>query len=1023
MPLSFDTFTLGFGGGLENKSDPKRLDPGKLLRAENVEFVKGNALRTRAGAFAVETIPVTGPTLSGVSLSNPTGPNGNPRGLAAFADGFCLLTDQACYPYAASNNSLQYASYYNPITYNLTDLVSGNIADFRGEVASAQGVIVHAAQREDDLVVVSLVDEETGSLLGQTSATGKKPKVFRIGGIVMVTYIDNSDNLWAWRIVPTDVTGSLAAASFQLLLDLRTDVPYAVAEATSDFALIVWDSDDTIVTGMRLAKINSDGTVGTTATFTGSTDLPFGVAISYDATSGDGVVAWTDAGTDRAKYVIFTASTLAETSNASLTIEGADVQHIAVSFIRYYITGVLTRFVSTVYSVTAASSDLHFTRFYHNTTLITTRRHSMVVSGAYSDGTQSYILLYHESRTGLQDTYFLFDAFARVIGHVHPGAGASTSATALFDYLPEFRAVDGGLFQIAVIAKRQVDAQTDDIVVFEHPYSSRVVFDPTALTISDRFGKSTYMSGSYLWVFDGRLPQEAGLLMFPDMLAADVVETGAGTGFATAGQVYSYKVYYCKRLITGEVYRSKALTVTVAPIVGANVKLQLTIPTLSFARDGANIYIEVYRSVADAAQPALHYLVTNPDGNSTFGDNRFTQNDISTDTVTFVDNYSNTVILDKAIDYQSQGEVPQDVPPGPSYVKQVGNRLYCLGGGIPDNQVWFSKPYVPSRPAEFSGFLVVDDVPDAGGAVTALSDLGGIPVVFKERSIFALAGTPPDALNANGFLETQRLLGEVGCTAPGTVVPTLYGIKFRSHKGFYLLGLDRSLQYTGRDVEGSNAEEFVSGALIPETNTMVFMGPSTKALVFDYEHGQWGNWSNREGLSVLPYGNNRVAFLLTSGEILLRDQTVYHDNGLAYETIVRTAPIKPFDSATKFWHLAMYQFLGAYLGMHSLRCKLYYNREPAPFQTFTFDPTTVINLEGWGSGNWGDGTWGGTPNPKNPVEYQFEKRPRRVRCQTISFEFECLPVDGDPAAMEFSEMTFKAAPIPGMSQLSAVRKL
>lgn len=1023
MPLAFDTFTLGFGGGLENKSDPKRLDPGKLLRAENVEFVKGNTLRTRAGSMAVETIPVTGPTLSGVSLANPTGPNGNPRGLAAFADGFCLLTDQACYPYSAANNELQYSSYYNPITYEVTGLVSGNIADFRGEVASAQGVVVHAAQREDDLVVVSLLDEETGALLGQLSASGFKPKVFRIGGIVMVTYIDSSNNLWAWRLVPTDIAGALASSPNLLLMDLRAEVPYAVAEATDDYALIIWDSDDSIVTGMRLAKINVDGTVGTTATFTGSTDLPFGVAISYDATSGDGVVAWTDAGTDRAKYVIFVGSTLAETSNASLTIEGANVEHIAVSFVRYYVAGVSTRFVSTVYSVQGASPDLYFTRFYHNSTLISTRRHSMVVSGSYSDGTQSYTLLYHESRTGLQDTYFLFDSFARVIGHVHPGEGNSNSTDGQFDYLPEFRKTDTSKFQIALMAKRQVDAATDDIAVFEHPYSTRVVFDPEALPISDRFGGCSYLSGSYLWSFDGRIPQEAGLLMFPDVLVSDITEVGAGTGFAQTSEVYSYKVYYCKRLVTGEVFRSKALTVTYDNVSGANVKLQLSIPTLAFSRDGVNVYIEVYRSVADAAQPALHYLVSNPDGNTLFGDNRFIQNDITADTVTFVDNMSNTAVLAQAVDYQSQGEVPQDIPPGPSYVKQVGNRLYCLGGGLRDNEVWFSKPYVPGRPAEFSAFLTVDDVPDAGGTVTALSDLGGIPVVFKERSIFALAGTPPDALNANGFLETQRLLGEVGCTAPGTVVPTLYGIKFRSHKGFYLLGLDRSLQYTGRDVEGFNDEEFVSGALIPGTNTMIFVGPDTRSLVFDYEHGQWGNWTNRECLAALPYGNNQVAFLLSSGQVLLRDETIYHDNGLAYETVIRTAPIKPFDSATKFWHLAMYQFLGAYLGMHSLRCKLYYNREPAPFQTFTFDPTTVINLEGWGSGNWGDGTWGGTPNPENPVEYQFEKRPRRVRCQTISFEFECLPVDGDPAAMEFSEMTFKAAPIPGMSQLSAARKL
>ena len=106
--------------------------------------------------------------------------------------------------------------------------------------------------------------------------------------------------------------------------------------------------------------------------------------------------------------------------------------------------------------------------------------------------------------------------------------------------------------------------------------------------------------------------------------------------------------------------------------------------------------------------------------------------------------------------------------------------------------------------------------------------------------------------------------------------------------------------------------------------------------------------------------------------------------------------------------------------------KLYYGREVVPFQTFLFDPSTVIDTTLWGgdpSVTWGVAPptlWGG---PINSNDYHFKKRPKRSKAQSISFEFEDLPGDNPGKSFELTELLLEAAPYKGISRIPATRKI
>ncbi len=1014
--LQYTPFRVPFLGGLDTKSDAKTLEPGKLLRLENGEFTKRGSVRSRPGHTAVSTSAIGGPS---------DDIYGTPVGLGAFGKQLALLTTRSAYVYSTRANAWSYTSAYNPISHVLEPYAAGNVEQTRGEVATSNGITVYAWEEPGTLVRFNVVDAATGAYLGgnSTSTGYSQPRAFAIGNNLFVTFVDEAnDNIRAWKIRTEDVETSAADADFAVVTDLNSVNNYSVVECTDDYAVIAWDSDDSVEVGMRIATLDNGGALALTGTFTDSTDDPTtNIALAYNPNNGQLFLAYGEA-TPLVKHVSFQGSDITELFADTYTPSDDVVSDIAIGVTTHL--GTNGFFLAVTVEPTIAGSENLITELYWEVGAdsdTVTIRHSYVRSEAFFDGNQGYVLLGHQAASGLQNSYYLYNWKGELVGQVMPRE-ADNRRSFLDKHLSAVRAGADGTLQAALPFRRTLDSRLDDIAVFEHSALKRAVFSPGARAYTEQMGKGMYATGSMLWHFDGKTAQESGFTMFPDITDAEVDEAAGTVGMAEAAEVFSYRVYYCKRMRTGEVFRSAAITVNHTTI-DADTKLQLSIPTLAFTACD-EVWVEVYRTKADS--PDVFFLVSGQDPSVTTGDNCWLNNDKTTDYLTFVDALEDTAIESRPIDYLTAGEAPNFPPPGPGFLRAIGHHVYAVGGAIEFNQIWFSKPYVDGLPVEFSTALVTQDTSDAGGTLVGIGQMGDIPVFFKEQSCFTLRGPGLDNFAQGEGFEASPIPGDAGVSNPGTIVSMPMGVAFFTNKGFYLLGLDGSLSYLGADVESYNGQDFLTGHLIPDTTQVVWVASDGNAVMFDYQYGQWGSWTDFSGLSSVVWGTNRYAMLRTDGVTYIRDTSLYTDGGATYSLTLRTAPLRPFETAVAFWKMNRFQLLGEYASLHVLRVKLYYNRELTPYQTFEFDPSTVIDLDIWGDPDelWGDigDLWGGDVNPTNPDDYHFEKRPMRMKAQTISFEFECVPLELG-AGCELSELLISAAPYPGMSRLAAGRKL
>src|SRR6185312_10429992 len=88
------------------------------------------------------------------------------------------------------------------------------------------------------------------------------------------------------------------------------------------------------------------------------------------------------------------------------------------------------------------------------------------------------------------------------------------------------------------------------------------------------------------------------------------------------------------------------------------------------------------------------------------------------------------------------------------------------------------------------------------GEIKAVAYLAGRTFAFKERSIYVASGDGPDLTGNNDTFSTFEAFSlDVGLADTASLVTTTFGLIFKSHRGFYLLGRDGGLTYIGADIE------------------------------------------------------------------------------------------------------------------------------------------------------------------------------------------------------------------------------
>lgn len=438
--------------------------------------------------------------------------------------------------------------------------------------------------------------------------------------------------------------------------------------------------------------------------------------------------------------------------------------------------------------------------------------------------------------------------------------------------------------------------------------------------------------------------------------APDITSVAEGiSGGSVVNGTYDYCVILEYRDNRGRVWRSapsevEQLTVSFGP---TGVAVSYTLP-FGFTGDKSQLFAELYRR--DATDIVFKKVAeAQADGD-------------------IIDRVADNSVNEAL--YTTGGVLENDTPPPADSIAIVGNRMWAVSKD--DGLVYYSKPITAGLGVEFSLFQYIE-FNEGGGRPTCVSGLDEKTIIFKDSSIYVIQGSGPNATGEGGvFSDPYKLPADVGCPYPTSVIVSPAGIVFKSKKGIRLLDRSLNIQDIGREVARFNDEQITSAILMEEKNQIRFTTKEGRALVYDYQYGQWETFGNYMAKSATQFFS-RVVHIDSSGDVQLENDS-FTDNASAINLTVKTPWIKAknIQDYQRFYRLLI---LGEYFSAHTLRVRAYYNYDETSYDEYTLEHSSG--------------------------ELQFQIHLKRQKCEAIKFEFFSIPESPYGAQLRLTNMTLQ----------------
>jgi hypothetical protein len=592
--------------------------------------------------------------------------------------------------------------------------------------------------------------------------------------------------------------------------------------------------------------------------------------------------------------------------------------------------------------------------------------------------------------------------------------------------------VVGDVAKVVLPAKQRLKSEANDKFTESALHVVTMDFDNINSHQTAELGAGLYMAGAIAQQYDGRVWTEQGFNFGPER----ITHSTAGGGNLTTGAVpYAYKVWYEWTDAQGEIHRGPE-SVEYSVTMDADSKVTLNVPTLRVTRKD-NARICVARSLQ--GDTSRFWRVSSLDPTVT-GDNGFIANDTTVDSIVFVDNMSDANLRLQEEMYTTGGILSNDPCKLGSVVAAGKNRLFFTDASD-GNIIRFSQERAFGYGVELAPELQLD-VDPLGGDITGIVCDDEVVIVFKERATFVFNGDGPFATGTtstgtliSGFSKPQQCKGgNVGCTTPSSIVVTPTGTMFKSDKGIWRVGPDRSVYYVGSPVEAYNTQTIRRATALPKSTGVIFLTDSGKTLYYDHLFDQWATFTNHEGKDAAVVDgvyhyvrNNDVVFVETPNE--------YTDAGARITLRIETAWLHMQDHLQGFQRFWTAELLGTWVSPHQLGVQWRFDYRDDWNDASWLDATGGTDSTGWltgegcatigedpitgstyGEGAYGAGPYGGEAND----EYQWNFGIYEG-AESIQFRFEDFEKAGlAGASFELTELTIvggvKAAaykPFPG----------
>lgn len=956
MALEKQNVPINFGGGVDTKTDPKQVIPGKLLTLENGIFTSLKRIKKRNGYEGLSQL-IEG-SLSSITQGN---------ALANFKEEIVLFTGKEAYSLSESTERWSDKGPNTSVSLSSISIIRNTYQQTTPDSSyHSSGLEIFTWEDSRGGSRYSIFDSITGEAILSDSvidANAIKPKAFALGNYIIIVFIDNVTN--HLRMLPIPVlTPTAPLAKIDIALNVNVTNKNYDATYSNDRVFVAYNTS-TGGGSITLKSINNFLGISAARDTLGESASSC-IAVTVDTPLNQVWVAYHNGAA--IKYFIYDRPLSFTPILAPTVIEinGNTINNIAL--IAASGSG------QVFYTQNAAATYNNFikTAMLTNTGTVTgvsvfLRSVGIAAKPFYFDEI-TYITVAFD--TVLQPTYFLIDVtHIRAVAKFSPSLGGGLLTK---NIVPETTPTINGHFLIASLKKDLLTTISGAVYTRTGVNSTVLNFVSENALSKVELGENLHITGGMLFMYDGVSIVEHGFNMFPENVMAATSTTG---GLIEDGQ-RQYSVTYEWMDNEGQThYSAPSVPITVTNTGGGTSANTLTIPTLRVTDKKppvrGSVIIGVYRTEDSGTIFYRVSSVTSP-----------TLNDTTVDSVVFVDTLADSAIIGNQLLYTTGGVVENIQAPAASFVTSYKDRIILL----PDedtNQWWYSKQVVPGVPVEFSD-LFVNNIDQAGGKLVSAARMDSVLVFLKQNLLYYVTGTGPDSTGAqNDFSEAQPIACDGGCTDKNSVILIPAGLMYKSEKGIYILDRSLSVHYIGHEVEAYNNDHVISANLIENTTQVRFCLDSGVALMYDYLVEQWSVFTNHKAVDSIIF-QGQFTYLTADGLVLQETPGQYSDNGEFIQLRLITSWLS-FAGLQGFQRVRRLLLLGEYNALHNLRVFAAYD-----FNPYATQETVIPAGQLLGTGVYGSDAFYGDTSPYGgafPL-YQFVVKLSRQKCETIQFTIE-----------------------------------
>lgn len=1057
MALEERILTVSFAQGVDTKTDPKQVLPGKLLQLVNGRFITSQSIRKRNGTQALGSgiqgsTPVSGgaPSLSALSAC------------ASFKNELLGFTGNELYSYsptttmwsdkgAATSNELSVF----PVIRNAYSQTLGDSAYLSGIIASvwedSRGGIRYSVQ---DATTLEYYQQDVS--IASSNAT--RPKVFALGNNFIFLYHNTGTTNLKYAVLSVASPSSTLSFSNYATTILNA-APNYDGVVMNDTLYLAWNGTGGTVKAKSLNRTASAFSSELSVAGEAATNC---IGIFVDPILFQIWVTYNDNTNQRAFVATqFLSTTLVRnpfTIEAQAAVNCTGYSQSSGNATIYYQVSAVATYNTYIRVNTATNAGVAGTAadFLRSVGLFTK---------PFAYNSVVYLGITYDSQ--VQPMYFVVDTTGRVVSKLADGVGGGLTTKA---QLSDVSTISSGIFGFAYLQKDLLTTTGGTITNASGTVNlynqtgiqfGQIDFTSQTAFLKTSIGNNLLFTGGILNSYDGVSVVEQGFHLFPE--AVSVTNTTSG-GALVAG-TYQYSAVYEWVDNFGQINRSapsipttivvpagSSLTFTADSTAGsttlANVSsvtglfvgqvitdstsggnltagtyitaVGTTTITLSAAAAGTRVgdtYATVYTNSEAITVPTLRVTQkksprapisvvlyrTQASGTIFYRVSSVsspTVNTTTADIVSFTDHVSDISLVGNEILYTTGGEIENIAPPAISLIATYGNRAMAVTSEDPLT-FWYSKELIPGTPPQFSDQFT-QTVDSRIVEITAISQLDDKFIQFGPNSIYYMTGSGPTSTGTqNDFSQSLLITSDVGCTNPRSVVTMPLGLMFQSGKGIYLLTRGLESVYIGADVEAYNDYSITGAVLIPNTNEVRFTTSNGVTLTYDYFFKQWVVDEVQYGADACIF-QNLFTYANPNGTMFQETVGSYTDNSNFYPLRIWTSWLS-FAGLQGFQRVWQFLLLGSYKSPHTLQVRLAYDFMVSAIQEESIDATTLLGTGVYGS----DATYGDTtPYGGNGSFYQFRITPNQQKCQAIQVQIEDVQTSDYGEGFSLSALSF-----------------